>query len=315
MFLRCSKERLPHGDASDPLFFDRSEDLELHPSGRDLSCSTTVFEPGDQEARGGIGGRAVPQRALQYPPHRSWPQGGTLLTRCYESAVAARDLAGAIKKGVQAPLRLALSHSISLELFVPPLTELVRAFPGLELKFLRGNASEIVRALKAGDTELAIAGPLGDDWERFDSWSLYEEEFRLVLTRDHPLARSTRVSIGDLAGQRLIARGHCESGVAIAKRLAEVSVLVNSAGNVASDQDMLALINANLAVGILPQTARVGDRLMAIALSDLSITRTVTLYTVAGRERAPAASGLIRLLRAYDYLHALARDERALARA
>jgi hypothetical protein len=78
---------------------------------------------------------------------------------------------------------------------------------------------------------------------------------------------------------------------------------------------MLALINANLAVGILPQTARVGDRLMAIALSDLSITRTVTLYTVAGRERAPAASGLIRLLRAYDYLDALARDERALERA
>src|SRR5690349_8794371 len=77
IFLRCSKERLPHGNASDPLFSDRSEDLELHPCGRDLSCSTTVFEPGDQEARGGIGGRAVPQRALQYPPHRPWPQGGT----------------------------------------------------------------------------------------------------------------------------------------------------------------------------------------------------------------------------------------------
>jgi DNA-binding transcriptional LysR family regulator len=127
-----------------------------------------------------------------------------LLTRCYESAVAARDLAGAIKKGVQAPLRLALSHSISLELFIPPLTELVRAFPGLKLKFLRGNASEIVRALKVGDTELAIAGPLGDAWERFDSWPLYEEAFHLVVSRDHDLARSGQLSIDDLAGQRLI---------------------------------------------------------------------------------------------------------------
>jgi DNA-binding transcriptional LysR family regulator len=238
-----------------------------------------------------------------------------LLTRCYESAVAARDLAGAIKKGVQAPLRLALSHSISLELFVPPLTELVRAFPELELKFLRGNASDIVRALKAGDTELAIAGPLGDDWERFDSWPLYEEEFRLVVRRDHPLARSGRVSIGDLAGQRLIARGHCESGAAIAERLAEATVELSSAGHVASDQDMLALIGANLAVGILPQTAHVDDRLEAIALADLSMTRTVTLYTVAGRERAPAATGLLRLLRAYDYSNALGPDERTLARA
>jgi len=228
-----------------------------------------------------------------------------LLTRCYESAVAARDLAGAIKKGIQAPLRLALSNSVSLELFIPPLTELVRAFPGLELKFLRGNASDIVRALKAGDTEIAIAGPLGDSWERFDSWPLYKEEFRLVVSRRHPLAGSGSLPIGDLAGHRLIGRGHCENGTEIAEKLAEKAVAAHSAGDVASDQDMIALIDADLAIGILPQTVRVGDRLAKLALSDLAVTRMVTLYTVAGRERAPAATGLIRLLRAYDYASAI----------
>ncbi len=238
-----------------------------------------------------------------------------LLTRCYESALAARDLAGAIKKGIQAPLRLALSNSISLELFVPPLTELVRAFPGLELKFLRGNAADIVRALKAGDAEIAIAGPLGDSWERFDSWPLYKEEFRLVVSRKHSLARSGTLSIGDLAGHRLIARGHCENGAEIAEKLAENAVATHSAGDVASDQDMIALIDANLAVGILPQTARVGGGLERIALSDLAITRSVALYTVAGRERAPAATALIRLLRAYDYASAMERDQGAFASA
>ncbi len=238
-----------------------------------------------------------------------------LLTRCYESALAARDLAGAIKKGIQAPLRLALSNSISLELFVPPLTELVRAFPGLELKFLRGNAADIVRALKAGDAEIAIAGPLGDSWERFDSWPLYKEEFRLVVSRKHSLACSGTLSIGDLAGHRLIARGHCENGAEIAEKLAENAVATHSAGDVASDQDMIALIDANLAVGILPQTARVGGGLERIALSDLAITRSVALYTVAGRERAPAATALIRLLRAYDYASAMERDQGAFASA
>jgi DNA-binding transcriptional LysR family regulator len=224
-----------------------------------------------------------------------------LLTRCYESALAARDLAGAIKSGIQAPLRLALSNTVSLELFVPPLTQLVRAFPGLELKFLRGNAPEIVRALKAGDVEIAIAGPLGDPWERFDSWPLYKEEFRLVVSREHSLAHAGELSIGDLAGERLIARGHCESGADIANRIADAAAKMNSAGDVASDQDMIALIEANLAIGILPQTTRIGDRLRTIALTDLAIARTVTLYAVAGRARAPAATGLIRLLRAFDY--------------
>ena len=231
-----------------------------------------------------------------------------LLNNCFESAVAARELASAIKKGVHPPLRLALSHTVSLELFLPPLTELVRAFPGLELKFLRGNAAEIVRALKAGDTELAIAGPLGELWERFDNWPLYKEGFQLVVSRDHPLAGSGELSIGDLAGQRLIARGHCENGAEIAQRLADGVITANSAGDVASDQDMIALIDANLAIGILPQTIRVEDRLKKVALTDLAISRTVTLYTVAGRERALPAAGLIRLLRAYDYSRAKGRD-------
>jgi DNA-binding transcriptional LysR family regulator len=227
-----------------------------------------------------------------------------LLTHCFESALAARDLASAIKKGIQAPLRLALSHTVSLELFIRPLTELVKAFPGLELKFLRGNAGDIVRALKAGETEIAIAGPLGNAWERFDTWPLYTEGFQLVVSQEHPLAARDAISIGELEGHRLIARGHCESGAEIAQRLAESTIVAKSAGDVGSDQDMIALIDANLAIGILPQSARVGSRLRAVALDDLAVARTVSLYTVAGRERAPPAAGLIRLLRAYDYSRA-----------
>src|SRR5262245_22298128 len=227
-----------------------------------------------------------------------------LLTHCFESALAARDLASAIKKGIQAPLRLALSHTVSLELFIQPLTELVKAFPGLELKFLRGNAAEIVRALKTGETEIAIAGSLGNAWERFDSWPLYTEGFQLVVSQEHPLAARNAISISELEGHRLIARGHCENGAEIAQRLAESTIVAKSAGDVGSDQDMIALIDANLAIGILPQSARIGSRLRAVALDDLAVARTVSLYTVAGRERAPPAAGLIRLLRAFDYSRA-----------
>ncbi len=155
--------------------------------------------------------------------------------------------------------------------------------------------------MKAGETEIAIAGPLGDLWERFDTWPLYTEGFRLVVSREHPLAARDAVSIGELAGHRLIARGHCESGAEIAQRLIESTIVPNSAGDVGSDQDMIALIDANLAIGILPQTAHVGNGLKRVALDGLAISRTVSLYTVAGRERAPPATGLIRLLRAYDY--------------
>src|SRR5260370_39319973 len=47
-----------------------------------------------------------------------------LLTQAYESAQAAKTLATSYKAGTSAPLGLALSHTISLQLLVPSLTEL-----------------------------------------------------------------------------------------------------------------------------------------------------------------------------------------------
>ncbi len=54
-----------------------------------------------------------------------------LLTQCYDSAVAAQSLAASYKKGTCAPLCLALSQTVNLQLLIKPLTELVKAFPGL----------------------------------------------------------------------------------------------------------------------------------------------------------------------------------------
>src|SRR5882757_645624 len=56
------------------------------------------------------------------------------LQQCYASAVAAKTLASSLKKGSVAPLSLAISRSISLSLIISHLTELSRAFDGLELR-------------------------------------------------------------------------------------------------------------------------------------------------------------------------------------
>ena len=91
-----------------------------------------------------------------------------LLTQSYDSAIAAKSLASSYKKGITAPLRLALSHTVNLALLVPALTELVKIFPGLELQFFRGTGSEIAERLKAGTCDLAVAGPMTETWDRLD---------------------------------------------------------------------------------------------------------------------------------------------------
>jgi DNA-binding transcriptional LysR family regulator len=89
-----------------------------------------------------------------------------LVRQGYESATAAKSLASALKSGAVTPLKLALSSSITVALLLPQLTELSRAFAGIELRLFRENATELADRLKKGGADLGVAGPLAGDWER-----------------------------------------------------------------------------------------------------------------------------------------------------
>ncbi|TGP23660.1 MULTISPECIES: hypothetical protein [unclassified Mesorhizobium] len=58
--------------------------------------------------------------------------------------------------------------------------ELFRAYPGAHLKINRGSPAAVIDALKSGDVELAIAGPLGQASDRLDVWPLFQEAMELA---------------------------------------------------------------------------------------------------------------------------------------
>jgi DNA-binding transcriptional LysR family regulator len=133
-----------------------------------------------------------------------------LMQQCYDTAQGVRSLATAMKKGEIATLRLALSRTIGMTLLIPFLSELMRVMNGLELKFLRGTADEIAEIMKQGDADLAISGPIGASWERFDARPLFSERFALFVNDNHWLASRNTVDIDDLQQERLLSRTYCE---------------------------------------------------------------------------------------------------------
>lgn len=226
-----------------------------------------------------------------------------LLTQCYDSALAAKELASSIRKGRVAPLRLGLSHTINIEILVPSLTELVKAYPGLELSFYRGTAEEVARRLKDGDSELAIAGPLREAWERFDAHLLFTEGYQLAISKAHPHAMRNAVPLQELDSARLLARAYCEQAPEIADVLAAHGITQRAGDQIASDHDLVALLDADIGVSIMPHSALLSGRLRGISVIGLELQRNVYLYAVSGRQRSAAASGLIKLLRAADWSH------------
>jgi DNA-binding transcriptional LysR family regulator len=224
-----------------------------------------------------------------------------LLTQSFDSAQSAKTLAASYRRGGCAPLRIALSHTVNLSVLVAPLTELVKAFPGLELRFTRGAAPEIVSALKSDIAELAVCSALEDDWDRIDRWALFMEPFDLVVHATHALAQRNSVPLSLLKNERLLERGYCELSHQLNTGLTSHDIVPSAADKVASDQDALALVEANVAVSIMPTTAPKGPNLRTLTIDGFKLSRVVYLYAVAGRQRSQAANALVKLLRAKNW--------------
>jgi len=224
-----------------------------------------------------------------------------LLTQCYDSALSARALATAIKKGEVGSLRLALSSSVDPALVTPHVVELGKLFSGLELKLLRGSSAEVLEYLKSGEVELAIAGPVNEEWDRLDSWTLFTEPFYLTVSSAHALAKSPTVDLDDLREERMMVRTYCETTQTLLDLLRGHEFNVGRFHEVGAETDLLSLLEAGFGVAFVPNSAPSPATLTRLSVAGVELERTIYLYGVAGRQRTAVASSMMKMLRAYDW--------------
>ena len=177
-----------------------------------------------------------------------------LLRQCFESALGARSLAAAVKRGEVGSLRLALSQTIDQSVVMPHVIELGKLFHGLELKLLRGTAFEVIDFLKRGDAELGLGAAIGDEWERLDRWPLFAEGFQLIVKSTHPIASQSAVGLDDLRQERLVVRTCCETTPQLLEVLRGRGFDVNRRHEVGAESDLIALLEAGVGIAFLPRS-------------------------------------------------------------
>jgi DNA-binding transcriptional LysR family regulator len=258
---------------------------------------TRAIKQLEAELGGDLFRRERPQAQLTELGQRMLP----LLRQCYESALGARSLAAALKTGEIGALRLALSHTIDMNILVAQISELSRHFGGLELKFLRGTAAEVAEFLKRGEAELALAAPIPEQWERLDSWPLFTEGFDLVINSDHRFANQKPVDLADLRQERLLVRTYCEQASNLTELLQSHNIRVSHSHELTSERDLPPLLEANAGVAFLPRSVEIPATLIRTQVDELELRRTVYLYGVAGRQRTAVANATMKLLRSFDW--------------
>jgi len=258
---------------------------------------TRAIKQLEDELGGDLFRRERPQAQLTELGQRMYP----LLKQCYESALGARSLASAIKSGEVGTLRLALSRTINLEPLTRHLAELNRLFNRLEVKLLRGTAPEIVKLLKSGEAELAIAADLGEGWERLDRWPLFTEEFGLILNAKHPLGSHSAIGVDELRQERWLRRAYCEHFEQFMSLIRSHNVNVDQGHELSSEQDLITLLESDFGIAFAPRSIPHPDTLKQAVVNGVEFRRTIYLYGVAGRERTAVASAILKLLRAADW--------------
>jgi DNA-binding transcriptional LysR family regulator len=258
---------------------------------------TRAIKQLEDELGGDLFRRERPQAQLTELGQRMHP----LLKQCYDSALSARSLASAIKSGEVGTLRLALSHTIDLQLVTGPLAELNRLFNCLELKLLRGTAAEVVELLKSGQAELAIAGEVGEGWERLDRWPLFTEDFSLMLNAKHPLASRSTIDVGDLQQQRWLRRVYCEEAERTASLIRNHHLDPDGGHDLTSEPDLITLLESDFGVAFVPRSISCPRTVKRAPVNGIELRRTVYLYGVAGRQRTAVASAVLKRLRAADW--------------
>jgi len=156
--------------------------------------------------------------------------------------------------------------SIELGLILSHVNELRKNFSDVELKILRGTGPQIVEYLKAGDAELAVGTSIGEIWDRLDTWKLFDESFDMVFSRTHRLGSQEAISLDDLKPERFLLRSHCEKCTDLAAMLRAKGLNADHRHEVSSDQDLLALLEANIGIGFLPRTVNAPQRCLRLSL-------------------------------------------------
>lgn len=219
------------------------------------------------------------------------------LQQCYEGAMGAKALARTVTSEDLAPLSIAVSHTIPIDLIMQPLAEVFRCIPGLQLNLLHGLGRDIPELLREGGADMGVAGPIGSSADRLDVWPLYEEGFVAFAPANHPLAAEAEVSLAQLKSLPVFTQLGCENRDELVAWLRSGEIAEERLHVVTTQDQIRSALQARLGVAIVPESLPRPDGVVSRPLAGFTARRRVSAYTITGRMRPPTVNLLLNLLR------------------
>jgi DNA-binding transcriptional LysR family regulator len=233
------------------------------------------------------------------------------LEKIFSAAEAVRVQAQGYQKKTIAPLKIGLAPSISAVLITELLLELARIIPDFRVDLHEADTDGLVAMLLDGEINAALVGNVVELPERIDRWLLFEERYVLVLSRKHPMARQSVISLQDLREAVFLERVGCD----VAGRFKQACFADHPGPKVvhrsAHERHLQQMASAGFGAILAPEHAPKLPSLAAIPIEGDPVRREVQLLAVAGRQYSPALDAFIKVARVRDWTSALDKLRRA----
>ena len=195
-------------------------------------------------------------------------------------------------------IRLGTTPSFNTQMVPQCVATLLKSYPGIQVAVEELAAGDILRRLRSGRLDMAVSYPPG---EGSDLWfePLYNEELRLVVAADHPLARRRKVRMVELHSVRMVLLWpHFLTRKLLEDCFAAAGARTVEVAQVNSIAPMIELIRQTDLAGIIPESA-LGQRegLRVIPLEDPTPIRTPGMLWPKGAARSPVLKHFAEIIR------------------
>ncbi|MBN8185053.1 LysR family transcriptional regulator [Roseibium aggregatum] len=166
--------------------------------------------------------------------------------------------------------------------------------PQAEIELIVASASELLAGLREGKFDLVItAEKVSENLYRISE--LYDEDYKVVVSKSHPLSERDAISLSTLAETDMLDRPNCEMRDALHRTCADHGHELYAAYRSNRVDWLLELARQGSGAVILPTTAIPSDMgLVSIPIEGLKISRTVSALRYRHQTTRPETGDLIR---------------------
>ena len=192
------------------------------------------------------------------------------------------------------PIGIGLGETIGQSKISEAVERFRTRLPQAEIELIVAPFEALMKGLQDGDLDVAItADAPSEELYRIDP--LYREAYRVVVTRDHPLASQSTVSLADLAGTTMLDRPNCEMRDTLHGSCADHGHALYAAYRSNRVDWLIELARKGSGAVILPETAiPEHDDLASLPLAGLEIARDVAAVRYRHQASRPETQDLVR---------------------